>query len=156
MADVQHSALSGTNLHVPGYVQSSDPGAVGAGILWIDTSGGTGNWVTKIRNVTNTGWEEAGAGGSGVSGYSGVSGFSGVSSPGGSGYTVAITNADLVSGVATITHNLSSRIPMVAVWDSSYQVVFPDAIISIDVNTLAVDLSSFSPISGSWNIKVLS
>lgn len=41
----------------PAYQQSSDPGAVGAGATWTDTSGGTGNWVTKKRNAANDGWE---------------------------------------------------------------------------------------------------
>lgn len=40
------------------YVQSADPGAVGAKRLWIDTSGGDGNWIIKIRNLANTDWED--------------------------------------------------------------------------------------------------
>jgi hypothetical protein len=42
-------------LHKPGYVQSDDPGAVGAGILWIDTT--ETYWVAKIRNDADDGWE---------------------------------------------------------------------------------------------------
>lgn len=53
----KHSLQTGANLHVPGYCQNSDPGAVGAGKYWIDTSGGTGAWILKIRNATNDGWE---------------------------------------------------------------------------------------------------
>jgi len=52
-----HSNFTGANLHVPGYAQDTDPGAVGTGKYWIDTSGGSGNWVLKVRNVTNDGWE---------------------------------------------------------------------------------------------------
>jgi hypothetical protein len=59
----KHQDLDTTDLHKPGYVQSSDPGAVGAGKQWIDTSGGTGNWVSKIRNATNSGWESVSGGG---------------------------------------------------------------------------------------------
>lgn len=58
---VAHADLDTTNHHKPGYVQSGDPGAIGAGKLWIDTSGGSGAWVTKIRNDANTGWEIVGA-----------------------------------------------------------------------------------------------
>lgn len=62
-----HSALSDDALHVPGYISDTDPGAVGAGKMWIDTVGGTGAWVAKIRNDTDTGWEEVtGAGGGGA------------------------------------------------------------------------------------------
>lgn len=52
-----HSTIIDDKLHVAGYVQNGDPGAVGAGILWIDTSGGTGKWVAKIRNDADDGWE---------------------------------------------------------------------------------------------------
>lgn len=102
MANVQHNSLITENVHVPGYVQASDPGAVGAGKLWTDTSGGAGSWVTKMRNLTNTDWEVVGISGysgiQGASGYSGAdgalgtSGFSGYSgfsgnNPGSSGYS---------------------------------------------------------------------
>jgi len=76
MVNVQHNSLVTANLHPPGYIQGSDPGAVGAGILWTDTSGGTGNWTTLMRNIANTAWEIIGI--TGTSGYSGLSGYSGV------------------------------------------------------------------------------
>lgn len=62
---VDHDTLNEGDAHEIGYRQSSDPGAVGAGISWIDTSGGTGAWVHKVRNATNTGWETVGSGGGG-------------------------------------------------------------------------------------------
>lgn len=58
-----HSDLATTNLHVPGYRQDSDPGAVGAGKYWVDSSGGTGAWVLKVRNAGDTDWEEIASGG---------------------------------------------------------------------------------------------
>lgn len=85
MANVQHESLITANVHIPGYVQGTDPGAVGAGKLWTDTSGGTGSWVTRMRNITNTGWEVVGI--SGYSGVSGASGYSGVQGVGLSGYS---------------------------------------------------------------------
>lgn len=56
-----HEDLTAPEVHVPGYAQASDPGAVGAGKLWVDTSGGLGAWVAKIRNATDDGWEVVGA-----------------------------------------------------------------------------------------------
>jgi hypothetical protein len=53
----KHQDLDTTDHHKPGYVQSSDPGAIGAGKMWIDTSGGSGAWEMKIRNTSNSGWE---------------------------------------------------------------------------------------------------
>lgn len=57
MANVNHKTISDTDLHVFAYIAASDPGAVGAGIGWLDTSDGTGAWILKVRNETNTGWE---------------------------------------------------------------------------------------------------
>src|SRR5690348_11253711 len=56
MAVTNHSAAAG--IHPGAYVQSSDPGAVGAKILWIDTAGSSPIW--KKRNATNTGWDVVG------------------------------------------------------------------------------------------------
>lgn len=47
--------------HVPGYVQDTDPGTVGAGKLWVDTTG-SAPFPMKIRNEGNTGWDLAGGG----------------------------------------------------------------------------------------------
>lgn len=63
---ILHSALYDANSHKPGYIQSGDPGAVGAGIVWVDTSGGTGAWVLKVRNAADTGWETVSGGGGGA------------------------------------------------------------------------------------------
>lgn len=52
-----HCNLFDSDLHIPGYSQDADPGPVGAGMLWVDTSGGPGNWEIKIRNEADTGWE---------------------------------------------------------------------------------------------------
>ncbi len=43
-------------------LSATDPGAIGAGKLWIDTSAGTGKWVIYVRNAANVGWELAGGG----------------------------------------------------------------------------------------------
>jgi hypothetical protein len=48
-----HSELSAGQLHAPfHYVQASDPGAVGAGKWWFNTSTN----ILKVRNDTDTGW----------------------------------------------------------------------------------------------------
>lgn len=65
MANVTHSNLTGAiAIHPAAYIQSSDPGAVGAGKLWIDTSTGAGTVVSpypiKKRNSGNSAWEYVG------------------------------------------------------------------------------------------------
>lgn len=63
-----HKDLVDGDLHKPGWVQASDPGAVGAGRLWIDTSGGSGAWRIKVRNAGDSGWETLGGSGAAITG----------------------------------------------------------------------------------------
>lgn len=41
------------------YFQNTDPGAVGAGKMWIDTSSGP-PFALSVRNITDTGWQDVG------------------------------------------------------------------------------------------------
>lgn len=60
--EAPHSAMAGDNLHQPfHYAQTSDPGAVGAGKWWFDTSTN----ILKYRNSTNTAWVSHAVGGGG-------------------------------------------------------------------------------------------
>jgi hypothetical protein len=55
MALEYHSQLTGaTAIHPIMYIQTSDPGAVGAGKWWLDTTYGA---VFKVRDSGNTGWD---------------------------------------------------------------------------------------------------
>lgn len=56
----------------PAYVQSTDPGAVGAGVWWADTT--VRPWVVKVRNFANTGWEMTAGGLLGPPGQEGEEG----------------------------------------------------------------------------------
>ena len=51
-----HSQSS--SIHKGAYIQSSDPGAVGAKVLWIDTTSG---YVLKKRKDDDSGWDTIGA-----------------------------------------------------------------------------------------------
>lgn len=83
-----HREQTGINLHKPGYIQSSDPGAIGAGKVWIDTTGGTGAWLYKVRNAADTGWETLGSSGA-------------VEYP----QRAQVFSYDMVQSVGTWTHN---------------------------------------------------
>lgn len=52
MPEIQHEDL--TSIHPAGYVQSGDPGAVGANKVWFDTS--TSPYLIKVRNALDSGW----------------------------------------------------------------------------------------------------
>ncbi len=68
MVDIQHKNLTGADaIHPSAYKQSSDPGAVGAGKSWYDTSGGE-PFTHYVRNNANTGWELIGSSGGGGGG----------------------------------------------------------------------------------------
>src|SRR5687768_15468465 len=56
MPNELHSAQTGLDLHEPmHYLQSTDPGAVGAGKWWLDTTVVTAP-ILKMRNAADTGW----------------------------------------------------------------------------------------------------
>lgn len=48
----QHKNITGTNLHSIALIQSSDPGAIGAGKVWIDSDDN----ALRIRNATDSAW----------------------------------------------------------------------------------------------------
>lgn len=52
-----HKDLAGNKLHAPGFIQDSDPGAVGPGKLWIDTTAPSAP-LYKIRNDADDGWDD--------------------------------------------------------------------------------------------------
>lgn len=65
MANIIHKNFSGAEaVHPAAYVQSTDPGAVGAAKFWVDTSIGSGTvdapYALKKRNTANTAWEYVG------------------------------------------------------------------------------------------------
>jgi hypothetical protein len=62
-----HKNLTGADLHVACYIQTSSPGAVGAGMCWYDTTT-PATPVLNLRNASNTGWNivSGGGGGSGT------------------------------------------------------------------------------------------
>lgn len=66
----KHRDITGIDaVHPFAYMQATDPAEdedneVAAGKAWIDTSGGPGGWVLKVRNANNDGWETIVAGGS--------------------------------------------------------------------------------------------
>jgi hypothetical protein len=69
-------------------------------------------------------------------------------------YVQSFTNSDLVSGVLTATHGLSTQFPNVQVWNDSNTRVEPSAISSNDTSYVVVDLAGFGVISGTWHVRV--
>jgi hypothetical protein len=64
-------------------------------------------------------------------------------------------NADLVANQLTVVHNLNSAAVAVVIRDNTNAQIIPDAVTMTNANTVVVDLTSFSPIPGTWRIFVI-
>jgi hypothetical protein len=70
-------------------------------------------------------------------------------------FVLAFVDGDLAAGVLTVSHGLGAKYVEVAVYDDTDTQVTPDFVVLIDANTLAVDLTSFGVIPGTWHVVVL-
>jgi len=73
----------------------------------------------------------------------------------GTSYSKAFTNADLVTGILTVTHNLSNKYCIVQIFDDNDIMILPDTITLIDTSSLTIDLTSYGAITGTWNVIVV-
>lgn len=64
------------------------------------------------------------------------------------------TNADLSSGILTVTHGLAIDFPFVQVYDNNRRIIVPDEVISVDPSTVTVKLASYGNISGNWTAAI--
>jgi hypothetical protein len=63
MTTIQHADV--TSVHLGALITDTDPGAVGAGKLWIDITGSP-PYPLKVRNALNVGWDNVGQAGTGA------------------------------------------------------------------------------------------
>lgn len=90
-----------SSIHKGAYIQSSDPGAVGAKVLWFDTTSG---FVLKKRNDANSGWDT-------------IANLSGLGSGTPFEMVVACSDEDtaIVAGTAKVTFRMPRAITLTAV-----------------------------------------
>jgi hypothetical protein len=69
-------------------------------------------------------------------------------------FTGTFTNSNLTAGVLTITHNLNNQAPIIFVYDNNNRWIVPDEVTASSANAVAVDLSSFGTLSGTWRYSV--
>ena len=69
-------------------------------------------------------------------------------------YTTTIQNAQLSGGIILINHDLAQRIVLVQVSDDQGHVIQPDQIQLLNTNQVQINLGSFQPITGTWNVIV--
>lgn len=78
-----------------------------------------------------------------------------------SSFTSSFTSTSAVSPVVfsgcvlTVTHNLGKKyVGSITVYDNNDEVIIPDTITAIDSTSLEINLCTFSPIAGTWNVSV--
>jgi hypothetical protein len=70
-------------------------------------------------------------------------------------FSRTFVDADLVAGILTINHALGNSLVDVTIRDSAGAKVMQDDDTIIDVNNVAIDLSSFQPLVGVWAALVV-
>lgn len=79
-----------------------------------------------------------------------------MSSGGGTSYRTTFTNSDLASGdVINIVHNLDTQHPAVVVYDNSNLQILPTEIEYIDSNTIQLDFTDLTPLTGTYSVRVI-
>jgi len=71
-------------------------------------------------------------------------------------YDLSFLNGDLTGTTLTVTHNMNIEYPAaVTVWNGSgVEVTQQTTITSTGVNSLTVDLTGFTPLSGTWTLAI--
>ncbi len=67
----------------------------------------------------------------------------------------AFTSANLTAGILTVTHNLGQQFASVQIWDNTNKRIEADDYTATNATTMAVDLSSYGAIAGTWNAVVV-
>lgn len=76
-------------------------------------------------------------------------------SGGGEGNTAeaSFVNGDLAAGIYTFNHGLNVQFLAISVYDNNDKEVTPDEITATDADNIAIDLSSYGAIAGTWNVR---
>ena len=72
-----------------------------------------------------------------------------------SSFRQTFSQANLIAGVVQIAHNLGQDFVQVTVYDNNKIITIPDNVTSVSNNIIDIDLNSFEPLPGNWNVVVL-
>lgn len=67
----------------------------------------------------------------------------------------SFVNADLSTGVLTVTHGLGHKYCSVTVVDNNEKIILPDEVTYVDNDSLTVTLTTYGAITGTWRVVVL-
>jgi len=69
-------------------------------------------------------------------------------------YRKSFTNSEVSGGVIVVTHNLGNKIVLVQVSDNLDNVISPDQVTLLNSTQAQITLTSFVPLTGTWNVIV--
>ncbi|MBL1176877.1 hypothetical protein [Pantanalinema sp. GBBB05] len=76
-------------------------------------------------------------------------------SSGSSSYDSSFTQADLsIANILPVTHGLNTYPSAVTIWNASGESILPDRLEVLTDNAVAIDLSSFAPLAGTWRVSI--
>ncbi len=67
----------------------------------------------------------------------------------------SFVDADLSSGILTVTHSLNTQFVLLTLYDNNNNVVQANNFTATSITVLTVDLSGFGTLTGTWNIRVV-
>ena len=72
-----------------------------------------------------------------------------------SSYKTSFSQADVdIEGIYIATHNLGTLAVSISVFDETGEQIFPGEIVIVDANAIAIDLSAYTPINGSYKVLI--
>lgn len=94
----------------------------------------------------------------GITRRPGASGGGGAAAPpnvsGGGSFEATFTQVDVVLDQYSVVHSLGSRPSAIAVYDDNGFTVMNSGWTSPTLNSVSIDLASFTPITGTWSISI--
>lgn len=69
-------------------------------------------------------------------------------------FTLSLTNEDLTAGKKVVSHDLNRDIADVTIRNNLNQLVNADDVKIVSLTSVEVDLSSYSPIVGTWKLLI--
>lgn len=70
------------------------------------------------------------------------------------GIVIPFTNSDLISNIVTLNHSLNEKYVIVEIYDNNDNLINSDYINAFDGDNVKVDLSSYTPINGTWHAAI--
>ncbi|MGL4623253.1 MAG: hypothetical protein ACRCZS_30095 [Chroococcidiopsis sp.] len=70
-------------------------------------------------------------------------------------YKSNFTAGDIsAAGIFTVSHNLGTLATSVTVFDDTGEQIYPGEITVVDINTINLDLSAYTPINGTYTVLI--